>query len=171
MKRISINLNTDKDTLVSLPPNSLILLTGDIYVMRDAAHKRYMEDLASGNPPFPIASATIYYMGPTPKREGEIIGSAGPTTSARMDDYAPILYDLKMLATIGKGERSKAVKDALARNNAVYLSAIGGAGALYQDCIKKAETIAYSELGAEACLLITVEDFPCIVKYTAQNCM
>lgn len=171
MRTIKINLDTDKDKLINLPPDSLVLLTGSLYVMRDAAHKRYMEDLKNGNAPFPIDGATIYYMGPTPRRVGEIIGSAGPTTSARMDDFAPQLYDLKMLATIGKGERSIAVKDAIARNHAVYLSAIGGAGALYQDCIKKAETIAYADLGAEACLLITVVDFPCIVKYTATNCI
>ena len=141
-----------------------VYLKGTIYVARDAAHKRLMETLDKKEPlPFPIQDAAIYYMGPSPAREGKTIGSAGPTTASRMDKYAPRLLDLGQKAMIGKGKRSPEVIDAIVRNQAVYLAAVGGAGALLSKCIKKSELICYEDLGAEAILKLEVEDFPAIV--------
>lgn len=141
-----------------------IYLKGTIYVARDAAHKRFMEALDRKEPlPFPIQDAAIYYMGPSPAREGNAIGSAGPTTASRMDKYAPRLLDLGQKAMIGKGKRSPEVIDAIVRNQAVYLAAVGGAGALLSKCIKKSELVCYEDLGAEAVLKLEVEDFPAIV--------
>ena len=141
-----------------------VYISGTIYVARDAAHKRMIESLNRGESlPINIEDATIYYMGPSPAREGSVIGSAGPTTATRMDKYAPILLDLGQTAMIGKGKRSKEVIDAIIRNKAVYLAAIGGAGALYSKCIKKSEIVCYEDLGAEAILKIEVENFPVTV--------
>ena len=141
-----------------------VFLSGQMYVARDAAHKRLME-LIDKNEKLPIdlKDCTIYYMGPSPAREGRPIGSAGPTTASRMDKYAPTLLDLGEKGMVGKGKRTKEVLDAVVRNHAIYFSAIGGAGALLSKCIKKSEVIAYEDLGAEAIRLITVEDFPVIV--------
>lgn len=139
-------------------------LTGTIYVARDAAHKRLMEVLDEGEElPFPIQDATIYYMGPSPAREGRPIGSAGPTTASRMDKYAPRLLDLGQKAMIGKGKRTLEVIDAIIRNKAVYFAAVGGAGALLSKCIKKSDLVCYEELGAEAILKLEVENFPVVV--------
>lgn len=139
-------------------------ITGEIYVARDAAHKRMDEALDSGEDlPIPINDATIYYMGPSPAREGRVIGSAGPTTASRMDKYAPRLMDLGQKAMIGKGKRTKEVLDAVVRNEGVYFAAVGGAGALLSKCIKKSEVICYEDLGAEAIRKLYVEDFPVIV--------
>lgn len=141
-----------------------VYITGTIYVARDAAHKRMIEALDRGEElPIDIKDATIYYMGPSPAREGRPIGSAGPTTATRMDKYAPTLLDLGEKAMIGKGKRSKEVIDAIIRNKAVYFAAVGGAGALLSKCIKKSEIICYEDLGAEAILKIDIEDFPVIV--------
>jgi len=141
-----------------------VYLTGTIYTARDAAHKKLFELLDKGESlPFPLKDAVIYYAGPTPAREGEIIGSCGPTTSGRMDRFAPRLYDLGVAATIGKGERSEDVKRAIVENKAVYLCAVGGAGALVSRHIKAAEEIAFPELGCEAIRRMTVEDMPLIV--------
>ena len=141
-----------------------VYITGTIYVARDAAHKRMIEALDRGEElPIDIKDATIYYMGPSPAREGRPIGSAGPTTATRMDKYAPTLLNLGQKAMIGKGKRSKEVIDAIVRNKAVYFAAVGGAGALLSKCIKKSETVCYEDLGAEAILKIYVEDFPAIV--------
>ena len=135
-----------------------------MYVARDAAHKRLMELIEKNEQlPIDIKDCTIYYMGPSPAREGRPIGSAGPTTASRMDKYAPTFLDLGEKAMVGKGKRTKEVLDAVVRNHAVYFAAIGGAGALLSQCIKKSEIIAYEDLGAEAIRLITVEDFPVIV--------
>ena len=141
-----------------------VYITGEIYVARDAAHKRMIEALDRGDElPIDIKDATIYYMGPSPAREGHPIGSAGPTTATRMDKYAPRLLDLGEKAMIGKGKRSKEVIDAIIRNKAVYFAAVGGAGALLSKCIKKSEVISYEDLGAEAIRKLYVEDFPAIV--------
>ncbi len=141
-----------------------VYITGTIYVARDAAHKRMTEALDAGEElPISIKDATIYYMGPSPAREGRPIGSAGPTTATRMDKYAPRLLDLGQKAMIGKGKRSKEVIDAIVRNKAVYFAAVGGAGALLSKCIKKSETVCYEDLGAEALLKLYVENFPVIV--------
>ena len=154
---------TDK-VLKDIRAGDNLLLTGVIYAAREAAHKRMIEALDQGKPlPFDIKGATIYYMGPTPARPGRVIGSAGPTTSGRMDAYAPRLIAEGLKGMIGKGARSKAVKDAMVKHRAVYLGAIGGAGAIISKSIKKAEVIAYEELGAEALRRLEVVDFPVTV--------
>lgn len=141
-----------------------VYITGYIYVARDAAHKRMIEALDRGEElPIDIKDATIYYMGPSPAREGRPIGSAGPTTATRMDKYAPTLLNLGEKAMIGKGKRSQEVIDAIVRNKAVYFAAVGGAGALLSKCIKESEVICYDDLGAEAIRKLYVENFPAIV--------
>lgn len=147
-----------------LKAGDYVLLSGTIYVARDAAHKRLVETLDKNKElPIHIEDSTIYYMGPSPARDGKPIGSAGPTTATRMDKYAPRLLDLGQKAMIGKGKRSKEVIDAIVRNKAVYFAAVGGAGALLSKCIKKSNLICYEDLGAEAVLEIEVENFPIIV--------
>jgi fumarate hydratase subunit beta len=161
-KKITLPL-TD-EILKDLKTGDNLLLTGVIYVARDAAHKRIVEALDQGKPlPVDVKGATIYYMGPTPARPGRVIGSAGPTTSGRMDAYAPRLMAEGLKGMIGKGLRSQAVKDAMVKHKAVYLGGIGGAGALMSKSIKKAEVIAYEDLGAEALRRLEVEDFPVTV--------
>lgn len=148
----------------SLTAGDYIFLSGTIYVARDAAHKRMTEALDRGEElPIPIKDSIIYYMGPSPAREGRPIGSAGPTTASRMDKYAPRLMNLGQRAMIGKGKRTKEVKDAVVRNHGVYFAAVGGAGALISKCIKKSEIVCYEDLGAEAIRKIEVEDFPMVV--------
>ncbi len=148
----------------SLEAGDFCYITGTIYVARDAAHKRLMEVLDNDKElPFDINDSTIYYMGPSPAREGKVIGSAGPTTASRMDKYAPRLMDLGQKAMIGKGKRTKEVQDAIKRNHAVYFAAIGGAGALLSKCITKSEIVCYEDLGAEAIRKLEVKDFPVIV--------
>lgn len=162
VKKISLPL-TD-EVLRELRAGDNLLLSGVIYVARDAAHKRMVEALDRGQPlPFDIRGATVYYMGPTPARPGRVIGSAGPTTSGRMDAYAPRLMAEGLKGMIGKGLRSQAVKDAMVKYGAVYLGAIGGAGAVVSRSIKKSEVVAYEELGAEAVRRLEVEDFPVTV--------
>lgn len=147
-----------------------VYISGTIYVARDEAHKRMIEALdRNENLPIDIKDATIYYMGPSPAREGRPIGSAGPTTASRMDKYAPRLLDLGQKAMIGKGKRSKEVIDAIIRNQAVYFAAIGGAGALLSKCITKSEVICYDDLGAEAIRKLEVKDFPVIVVIDSQG--
>ena len=147
-----------------LKSGDYVYLTGTIYVARDAAHKRMSEALERGEElPIEIKDATIYYMGPSPAREGRPIGSAGPTTATRMDKYAPALLDLGEKAMIGKGKRSKEVIDAIIRNEAVYFAAVGGAGALLSKCITQSEIVCYEDLGAEAIRKLEVKDFPVIV--------
>ena len=153
-----------KEVAKTLRSGDYVYITGVIYTARDAAHKRMSETLAEGKElPLDIKNQVIYYMGPSPAREGRPIGSAGPTTASRMDKYAPTLLDLGLGAMIGKGKRTQAVKDAIVRNDAVYFAAVGGAGALLSKCIKKAEVIAYDDLGTEAIRRLEVEDFPVIV--------
>ena len=149
-----------------------LLLSGTVYTARDAAHKRMAALLAANKPlPFPLDGAAIYYAGPTPARVGAVCGSFGPTTSGRMDAFAPALYDLGLGATIGKGNRSAAVVDAIRRNRAVYLVAIGGAGAAISGCIKKVEVLAFEELGCESLKRLTIENMPvvCTIDSTGQN--
>jgi len=161
-KKITLPLNDE--ILKDLKAGDNLLLTGVIYVARDAAHKRMVEALDQGKLlPFDIKGATVYYMGPSPARPGRVIGSAGPTTSGRMDAYAPSLMAEGLKGMIGKGLRSQAVKDAMVKHKAVYLGGIGGAGALMSKSIKKADVIAYEDLGAEALRRLEVEDFPVTV--------
>lgn len=153
-----------EEVAISLQAGDYVYITGTLYVARDAAHKRMMEVLDRGEElPIDIKDATIYYMGPSPAREGRPIGSAGPTTASRMDKYAPRLLDLGEKAMIGKGKRTPEVLDAIVRNKAVYFAAIGGAGALLSKCITKSEIVCYEDLGAEAIRKIEVKDFPVIV--------
>ena len=153
-----------EETTKDLHSGDYVYITGTIYVARDAAHKRMIEALDSGeNLPIDIKDSTIYYMGPSPAREGRPIGSAGPTTATRMDKYAPTLLDLGEKAMIGKGKRSQEVIEAIIRNKAVYFAAVGGAGALLSKCIKQSEVVCYDDLGAEAIRKLYVENFPAIV--------
>ncbi|HJX69471.1 MAG TPA: Fe-S-containing hydro-lyase [Dehalococcoidia bacterium] len=141
-----------------------VFITGTIYTARDAAHKRLVQALDKGEElPFDLAGQTVYYMGPSPAKPGQVIGSAGPTTSGRMDTYTPRLLAAGLRAMIGKGARSLEVKEAIKKHKAVYLAAVGGAGALIAKSIKKAEVVAYEDLGAEAIRRLEVEDFPAIV--------
>lgn len=159
-----ITLPITEEIAEKLTSGDYVYLSGEMYVARDAAHKRMMEVLDRGEElPIDIKDATIYYMGPSPAREGRPIGSAGPTTASRMDKYAPRLLDLGEKAMIGKGKRTKEVLDAVVRNHAVYFAAVGGAGALLSKCITASEVVCYDDLGAEAIRKITVENFPVIV--------
>lgn len=147
-----------------------VYLTGTIYTARDAAHKRMFETLERGDElPFDIKNNIIYYMGPSPAREGRPIGSAGPTTASRMDKYAPTLLDLGQRGMIGKGKRSEEVRKALIRNKAVYFAAVGGAGALLSKSIVSSEVIAYDDLGTEAIRKLEVKDFPVIVVIDSEG--
>ncbi len=162
VKKVTLPL-TD-ETLEGLKAGDNLLLTGVMYVARDAAHKRMIEALEQGNSlPFDIKGQTIFVMGPSPAMPGQPIGSAGPTTSGRMDSYSPRLIAEGLRGMIGKGMRSREVKDAMKKYKAVYLAAIGGAGALISKSIKKSEVIAYEELGAEAVRRLEVKDFPATV--------
>ena len=146
------------------------LITGTIYTARDAAHKRLCELAAKGKPlPFNIEGAIIYFVGPTPAKPGQVIGSAGPTTSYRMDAYSPALIALGQTGMIGKGKRGEAVVEAMRQHGAVYLGAIGGLGALLGKCVKKAEVIAYPDLGAEAVRRLEVENFPVVVVIDSEG--
>lgn len=148
----------------SLHAGDRVRLTGTIYTSRDAGHKRMCETLAKGEPlPFDPRNATIYYVGPTPAKPGQVIGSAGPTTSGRMDAYAPTMMSVGARGMIGKGERLPEVVEAMKQYGGVYFGAIGGAGALLAKCIKKCELIAYEDLGAEALRELYVEDMPLVV--------
>lgn len=164
MKEIRIEEPFTKEKMKSLRAGDNVLISGTIYTARDAAHKRMVDALKKGGDiPIPVRDAIIYYVGPTPPKEGRPIGSAGPTTSYRMDDYAPVLLDLGQSGMIGKGPRGQNVVEAMKRNGAVYFAAIGGAGALISKCIVAAEVIAYDDLGAEAVRKLTVRDMPVIV--------
>lgn len=164
VKAKKVVLPLTDEILKSLKAGDNVLLTGVMYAGRDATHKRMVEALDQGKPlPFQIKGATIYYMGPSPARPGRPIGSAGPTTSSRMDAYSPRLIAEGSKGMIGKGPRSKVVKDVMVKYKAVYLGAIGGAGAIISKSIRKAEVIAYEDLEAEALRCLEVEDFPATV--------
>jgi fumarate hydratase subunit beta len=161
-KRIELPLT--EETLSEMRAGDSLLLTGVVYVARDAAHKRMIEALDQGQPlPVDVRGQTIYFMGPSPARPGRPIGSAGPTTSGRMDAYSPRLMEQGLKGMIGKGPRSREVKDAMVKHKAIYMGAIGGAGAIISKSIQKAEVVAYDELGAEALRRLEVEDFPVTV--------
>lgn len=165
-----INVPLSREDALSLKAGDYVYLTGTVYTARDAAHKRMQEALDRGEElPFDIRGNVIYYMGPSPAREGRPIGSAGPTTASRMDKYTPTLLDLGLAGMIGKGRRSPAVKEAVIRNGAVYFAAVGGAGALLSRAIESAEVIAYEDLGTEAIRRLTVKDFPVIVCMDAEG--
>lgn len=154
----------------SLRAGDYVYITGTIYTARDAAHKRMYEALEKGEMlPVDVKNNIIYYMGPSPAREGRPIGSAGPTTSSRMDKYAPALLDLGLAGMIGKGKRSDAVREAIVKNGAVYFAAVGGAGALLSRSITKSEVIAYDDLGTEAIRRLEVQDFPVIVVIDSEG--
>ncbi|MBP3782510.1 MAG: Fe-S-containing hydro-lyase [Butyrivibrio sp.] len=160
----------DKEITKTLKAGDMVYITGTIYTARDAAHKRMAEALSAGNSlPIDMKNNVIYYMGPSPAREGRPIGSAGPTTASRMDKYAPDLLDLGLGAMIGKGKRNQTVIDAIVRNGAVYLAAIGGAGALLSKAIVASEVVAYDDLGTEAIRKLQVERFPAIVVIDSEG--
>lgn len=159
-----INAPISEEEAKSLRAGDYVYITGTIYTARDAAHKRMYEALEKNeNLPISMENNIIYYMGPSPAREGRPIGSAGPTTASRMDKYAPRLLDLGLKGMIGKGRRSENVKDAIIRNGAVYFAAVGGAGAILSKCIIESKVIAYDDLGTEAIRKLQVENFPVIV--------
>ena len=159
-----INVPFDADIVKELKAGDYVYLTGTIYTARDAAHKRMYEALQNGETlPFDIEGNVIYYMGPSPAREGRPIGSAGPTTASRMDKYTPALLELGMRGMIGKGRRTEAVRESMMKNQAVYFAAVGGAGALLSKSILQAEVIAYEDLGTEAIRKLEIKDFPVIV--------
>lgn len=161
---VNIHLPFTKDVIKTLKAGDNISVSGVMFTARDAAHKRMAEALAAGKPlPFDLTGQTIYYAGPCPAKPGRVIGSCGPTTSCRMDQFAPALLDLGLLAMVGKGDRNDAVADAIKRNGAVYLAAIGGAGALYASAIKQADVIAYEDLGPESVKRLVVENMPLTV--------
>ena len=165
-----IQVPISKEDAKSLRAGDYVYLTGTIYTARDAAHKRMQEALDAGQPlPIEMDRNVIYYMGPSPAREGRPIGSAGPTTASRMDKYAPNLIDLGLGAMIGKGKRSQAVIDAIVKEKAVYMAAVGGAGALLSKCIKESEVIAYDDLGTEAIRKMRVENLPVIVVIDSEG--
>ena len=167
-KRISLPLT--EDVAMSLKAGDEVLLSGVVYTSRDAGHKRMCEELERGEAlPFDPQDATIYYVGPAPARPGRIIGSAGPTTSGRMDAYAPRMMEAGIRGMIGKGARLPEVVEAMKRHHAVYFGAVGGAGALLAGCVKEAELIAYEDLGAEALRRLTVEDMPLTVVIDCQG--
>lgn len=167
-KRITLPLTPE--LACTLRAGDTVLLTGTIYTSRDAGHKRMCESLARGEPlPFDPTDATIYYVGPTPAKPGQVIGSAGPTTSGRMDAYAPTLMRAGARGMIGKGARLPEVVEAMKECSGVYFGAIGGAGALLAKCIKSAELIAYEDLGAEALRKLYVEDMPLVVIIDCQG--
>ena len=165
-----ISVPLSEEDAASLKSGDYVYLTGIIYTARDAAYKRMYDALEKGGSlPMEMKNNVIYYMGPSPAREGRPIGSAGPTTASRMDKYAPSLLDLGLKGMIGKGKRSQAVKDAIVRNKAVYFAAVGGAGALLSKSIIRSEVIAYDDLGTEAIRRLEVKDFPVIVVIDAQG--
>ena len=167
-KHISVPFDSSVST--TLKAGDYVYLTGVIYTARDAAHKRMDESLNNGDKlPIDIDGNVIYYMGPSPAREGRPIGSAGPTTATRMDKYTPRLLDMGLTGMIGKGKRQPKVKEAIVRNNAVYFAAVGGAGALLSQRILKSDVVAYDDLGTEAIRRLEVENFPVIVVIDSEG--
>jgi fumarate hydratase subunit beta len=167
---IKIQAPFDKQSAKKLKAGDNVLISGTIIAARDAAHKALSEALARGEKlPVELENETIYYLGPSPAKPGQVIGAAGPTTSGRMDKYTPAILDLGVSGMVGKGYRSKDVVDSIKKNGVVYMVAIGGAGALIAKTIKKYEVLAYPELGPEAIARLTVEDFPAIVAIDSEG--
>jgi fumarate hydratase subunit beta len=169
---MEIHLSTPltEEKAVALRAGDVVLLSGTLYSARDAAHQKMQDLLKSGQPlPFDLRDAILYYVGPTPTKAGNVVGSAGPTTSGRMDIYTPLLLELGLRGMIGKGERSQSVIDAIVKNKSVYFAAIGGMAAVIAHCIKNVEIVAYHELGPEAVRKITVENFPVIVAIDSEG--
>ncbi len=167
MKNLTLPLTNEQ--LLSLNAGDGVLLSGEIYTLRDAGHKRLVESISLNAPDWDCNGKTIYYCGPTPAIDGEIIGSCGPTTSSRMDDYTPTLLDNGLKIMIGKGKRSDAVVQKMIEHGAVYLVAVGGAGALYKSCVIKNEEVLYEDLGCEALHRLTVKDMPLMVAIDARG--
>lgn len=167
---IQITTPLKQEELNRLQAGDLVFISGTVYTARDAAHKRMIEDLSrSGSLPFDIRNQILYYVGPSPTPPGQTFGSAGPTTASRMDVYTPTLLELGLKMIIAKGYRNDTVKQSLLKNQAVYLVAIGGAGAMLGKCVKNSEIIAYEELGPEAIYKLEVENFPAIVCWDTQG--
>lgn len=167
---MNIQVPMSRETAKALRAGDRCLLTGVLYTARDAAHKRLCEALARGEKlPFDVENAVIYFVGPTPAKPGQVLGSAGPTTSYRMDAYSPTLIALGQTGMIGKGKRGEEVRQAMMEHGCVYFGAIGGCGALLSKSIKKAEVVAYPDLGPEAVRRLEVEDFPVIVVMDAHG--
>lgn len=165
-----LKITADKSSLSSLKAGDIVSISGTIYTARDAAHKKIYSALTSGKSlPFDLNGAFIYYTGATPARDGEPIGSCGPTTSKRMDKYTPLMLNNGLAAIIGKGARNDEVKEAVAKNGAVYFVAVGGAGAYYKSAVLSAELIAYPELLSEAVYKLTVKDFKCVVAIDSRG--
>ncbi len=163
-KTVNLTAPLKTEDLATLEPGDKVMLSGVIYTGRDAAHMRMIDLLDKGEElPFPIEGSVMYYVGPSPTKPGRVIGSAGPTTSYRMDKYAPQLLDLGMKGMIGKGNRGKEVRESIVKNKAVYFAAIGGAAALISESIKKCEIIAWDDLGPEAVRRLEIENFPLVV--------
>ncbi len=172
MKEFKLHTDELKLAIPELSAGDRVLLCGKVYTSRDAAHKRIFSLLDAGEPlPYPLQGSVIYYAGPTPAQKGMAVGSCGPTTSSRMDPYAPRLLDLGLTAMIGKGERNQAVIDAIIRNRSAYFCAVGGAGALIACCIKEAREIAFHDLGCESVKEFIIEDLPIItaIDYNGGN--
>lgn len=164
MSSIKITAPFHDDAIYHLKAGDRVLISGTVYTARDAAHKRMIEMIGQGEePPFDIRGQFIYYVGPTPAKPEQVIGSAGPTTSGRVDKYTPTLLDLGLKGMIGKGYRSQEVKDSIVKNKAVYFGAIGGSGALIARTIKSVEIIAFEDLGTEAIRKMVIKDFPAVV--------
>ena len=166
----ALQVPASREELRELRAGDYVYISGTIYTARDAAHKRLYESLTQGEDiPIDLNGTFLYYLGPTPAREGMVIGSAGPTTSSRMDKYTPLLLRKGLAGMIGKGKRSEEVRQAIMQQDAVYFAAVGGAGALLSKCIKSAEVVAYEDLGTEAIRRLTVERLPVIVIIDSQG--
>lgn len=163
MNEVKLTMPFDKKELAKLRVGDNVLLSGEMYVFRDAGHKRLFQSIEAGKPDIDFAGETVYFMGPCPAQKGQVMGSCGPTTSCRMDKYTPYMFDNGLCAQIGKGKRSEECLQAFRRNGGVYFAAIGGAGALYSKCVTAVKEICYPDLGTEAIRRITVKDFPVIV--------
>ncbi len=169
MKRI-VQVPFQEEQIKELKAGDYVYLSGTIYTARDAAHKRMYESMHKGEDlPIKLEGNVLYYLGPSPARDGQVIGSAGPTTSSRMDKYTPDMLAAGLKGMVGKGKRSQAVIDAMKEHTAVYFAAVGGAGALLSKCIKAAEVVAYDDLGTEAIRKLTIEELPVIVVIDSQG--
>ena len=169
MSVINLTLPLTKEAMKDLRVGDMVRLSGDMLVFRDAGHKRLYQSIQEGKPAFDYKGETIYFMGPCPARGSEALGSAGPTTSCRMDKYTPYMLDHGLSAQIGKGKRDEASIEAFKRNGCVYFAAIGGAGAVYSKCIERAEVLCFEDLGTEAVRRITVKDFPVVVAIDSKG--